>query len=81
MLGCWDIALPSAKEIDSQLSVQHHTVGTIALESKAQHPLLNVCPKGFIEYEAVGFPVICHLLAQFMGFLPCFMYLGDVLGT
>ena len=30
----------------------------------AQHPPLNVCLYGFMELEAVGFPVMCHLVAR-----------------
>ena len=30
----------------------------------AQHPLLNVYPYGYILLGAVGFPVVCHLVAR-----------------
>ena len=42
-------------------------VGAIALESKAQQPsilFLSICPNGFIELEAVGFPVICQFVVR-----------------
>ena len=63
MCGCQAICSSTAEQIVSQLPVQLELL-LWTVRSAAQHPLLNVCSYGFIELEAVGFPVICNPVAR-----------------